>query len=499
MSRLRGVAAVVAAAIGAHLTALGGGFVWLDHAHLQDGYAIARPGHMLELFTRGFAGTGFYRPLMGLSLSLDALVGGPFVFHATSLAWHAAAAVATVAASEALGLRRRAALLAGLVFAVHPLTGLVADAIAFRSEAMVATFLLAFVWAHVRGRATLAAVLLLAGCLTKEIAFGLAPLFVVALELGASGAARAPAEESAPPSTSRRTARAQARAAKRASKRPPDVAPGAAGPAVVRSLRRLIAAECLALGAAAVLRLAYAPAFRAAHEGLGTADAIGTRLSALAKSAAAVIFPVDRTICDAFRIVHLWQPTALAGALVTLALGALAWRRRGPALLLVIALLPSLHLVPVMRWWSPHYVYVPLAFVAMLVAEAADRRGERTRTAAAVATLLLSIVTFVDGRRYASDVTLWTPEVAAQPACREGQFYLGEVDREARRWDAAARRYEAALALESGDAAEAEKLLAPETARPDALPASLVVRAMALRQLGREDEAAQLLTRAGAR
>ena len=33
--------------------------------------------------------------------------------------------------------------------------------------------------------------------------------------------------------------------------------------------------------------------------------------------------------------------------------------------LFALALLPSLDLVPVMRFWSPHYLYVPLTFGAM--------------------------------------------------------------------------------------------------------------------------------------
>ena len=52
-----------------------------------------------------------------------------------------------------------------------------------------------------------------------------------------------------------------------------------------------------------------------------------------------------------------------------------------------------------------------------------------------------------------------------------------------------------ALALQRGDAAEAEQLLAAETARPDAMPASLFVRALALQKLGRREEAALLLAR----
>ena len=53
---------------------------------------------------------------MAASLSLDAaLGGGAWLFHATSLLWHAAAAVLVVVAAEALGLTRRAGVVAGML------------------------------------------------------------------------------------------------------------------------------------------------------------------------------------------------------------------------------------------------------------------------------------------------------------------------------------------------------------------------------------------------
>src|SRR4029079_1358004 len=102
--------------------------------------------------------------------------------------------------------------------------------------------------------------------------------------------------------------------------------------------------------------------------------------------------------------------------------------------------------VPVARWWSPHYVYLPAAFALMLVGELVDRLGERAVQVARAVAVVLGIVTILDARKYASDRALWTPEVEARSTCREGQFYLAEVDREAKRWEEAARRYEAALA-----------------------------------------------------
>ena len=208
-------------------------------------------------------------------------------------------------------------------------------------------------------------------------------------------------------------------------------------------------------------------------------------------------------------------------------------------------MLPSLQLVPVSRWWSPHYLYIPLAFVAILVAPLFERFGRRGSIAAGGVLVGLGALTLLESRRYESDATLWTPEVARQPACREGQLFLGDVARLERRWDAAAKRYEAALApwpgilayvdrrsalqnlgtvrieqrrfgdardaferalegttderarrelthnlaaaaLADGDAAEAAALLEAEVARPDALPESIALRRMALERLRRD-------------
>ena len=505
---------VAVVAVLAHLTALGAGFVWLDHSHLQEGLALAKAGEWVSLFGRGFAGTGFYRPLMAASLSLDAALGGaPWLYHATSLLWHAAAAVLVVLAAETLGVARRGAVLAGMIFAVHPATSLVAAAIAFRSEAMIAAALLALVVWHRAGRPWLAALALLFGALTKETALVLGPLLIAALELDARGE-----------------------------------------PAGLRARWRLFAAEGAALVVAVSLRLAFAPAWRATFAPLGPGEAAGTRLASLGKSAAALVVPADRTICDAFPVTGLASGWALLGALVLVAAAVLAWRRRGPALLLVLALLPSLNLVPIMRWWSPHYLYVPLAFAAMLAAERVVALGRRAQWAAAAVVALGAVIVLRDDLRFRDDQALWAPEVAANPACREGHFYLGSAALAHKQLDVAAAHWESAVAvtpgvlsyvdraaalqnlgvtrleqgklaeagaafraalelmtgeearrrlthnlatteLRAGNPAEAARLLEPEVSRPDAFPESIFIRARALHQLGREAEAGALVQR----
>jgi tetratricopeptide (TPR) repeat protein len=522
------IVAVAALAVASHAAALRGGFVWLDHAHLEGGLALAEPARLGELFTRGFAGTGYYRPLTAVSLSLDAAVwGAPALFRAVTLGWHALAAVFVCMAGRALGLSARAGLIAGLAFAVHPLTTLVASATAFRSESMSLVGLLGLVIAHEARRPFWAALALLAGALTKETAWLLGPLFVVALELGRS---RPAGQRRAPLS------------------------------------RSLLGAEAAAFALATLLRVVFAPPFRAAYPALSASEALGTRLAAIGKGALAVLVPIDRSICDAFPVTALTSPLALGGALVLAGVGYLAVRQRGAALLLGLSLLPALQLVPVMRWWSPHYLYIPLAFLALLLGRAAehvlrDRVTERFRRAAlgglAAAGIACFALSLDDSGRYASDERLFRPELEREPACREAEFYLAEVARAAGRYGEAGAHYAhaaapvagylayvdegaalqnlgamrfaeghldgartafthalsrpldpdearrlvhniAVIALTRGEPAEAARLLEPETRRPDAMPQSLAVRARALHELHRDDEARVLLAK-GAR
>jgi protein O-mannosyl-transferase len=505
--------AVAALAVASHAAALRGGFVWLDHAHLEGGLALAEPARLGELFTRGFAGTGFYRPLTAVSLSLDAaLSGAPALFRAVTLAWHALAAVAVCVAGGALGLSARAALIAAVGFAVHPLTTLVASATAFRSESMSLVFLLGLLVAHQARRPFWAGAALLAGALTKETAWVLGPLFVAALELDR-----------------------QRGAAKR--RAPLDL--------------RLLAAEAAGFAIATLLRWLYAPPFRASHPALGVSEAVGTRLAALGKSALAVLLPIDSSLCDAFPITGLASPLALAGGLVLGGVGYLAVRRLGLPLLLALSLLPALQLIPVMRWWSPHYLYVPLAFLALLfgrAVEAATHAGRVPLVALVAALVACFALSFAASGRYASDERLFRTELEREPACREARFYLAEVARAAGRYGEAGAHYAlassgvpgyiayvdegaalqnlgavrlaegrldaaraafvqalarpldpfesrqlvhnvAVIALAQGDAAEAARLLEPETRRPDALPESRLVHARALQALAQGGEA----------
>lgn len=391
---------VIVAALASHATALRAGFVWLDHAHIEAGLGLT------GAFTQAFAGTGFYRPLTALSLSLgEALGGGPGIHHTINLLLHATAAVFVVLAAEAFGFRRRASTLAGLVFAVHPITSLSAAAIAFRSEPMITIALLGLVIAHLKNRPVIAAISIVLGGLSKETALALAPLLVIALEVA--------------PKT--------------------------------RTLdRKLLAVEGVALLAVLGLRQAFAPPWPARFPDLSISEAIGTRLGALAKSTAAFALPIQPRICDAFPITPAWAFPSLLGACAVLVLYLAVRRGDAISLAFTLALLPSLQLVPTLRWWSPHYLYMPLAFGSLLVAERVTARSERWLAGALVACLALGVISWRDGRRYRDDNSLWSPEIATAPACREGSFYIAEEARKRGALLAAAGSYEASLASYPG-------------------------------------------------
>ena len=497
-----------------HAPVLNGGFVWLDHGDLQQGAAVRPPSEWLQLLTHGFARTGFYRPLMALSLSLDALWGGPFIFHLMNLGWHAAATVTVFLAGRALGLCRSAAGVGALLFAVHPVTDLVVGGIAYRADSIVTVTLLVLVIAHLRARPVVAAVALLAGALTKETALVLGPLFILAAEF----ALDCPA------------------------------------PRANELRRRLWAWEAAALACAVALRVAFAPAWRAVRPPLVGSEEVGTRLAALWKSGIRLVLPWDVSICDTFSIFTPADPRALEGAVLAAVLIGLALWKRGPALFFVLALLPSLSFVPTPRFWSPHYLYLPLAFAAMGVGQALARLGKPAWGVAGVVAFILGTRSFADSARFRSDETLFTPEIQAEPRCREAQFYLGAAHLKAGRWEAAAQSYGAAAAqtpgymsyadvpaafqnlgvarfkqgryAEAGEAllqalslpvpaaqrrelvinlgaselaqqhaVRAEELLREEAARPDALPEALLLYARTLNALGQTEQARAALQR----
>ncbi len=123
-------------------------------------------------------GGHMYRPLVIAGFALDARVDGTVWFHAVNLLWHAGAAVA-VAALARHWMDAPGGLVAGLLFAVHPVHVEAVANVVGRAELMAAVFTVLAVYAALgRAHPGWSAAALALGLLSKENA-AVAPALVV--------------------------------------------------------------------------------------------------------------------------------------------------------------------------------------------------------------------------------------------------------------------------------------------------------------------------------
>jgi tetratricopeptide (TPR) repeat protein len=394
----------------AHATFLGNGFVWLDHGDLQEGRAVLPLSRVGEAFGLRFGETGFYRPLVTLLHSLDAAVYRAWApgYHLTNLLLHlGVVAAAPLFLRAFLGLHEREALLAALVFAVHPVTWIV-GAIAWRPELLVALFTLlavsAHLWARSEARPSRALIVAAGFALalaSKETAVFWVPALILVSE--AANVAKGGGE-------------------------------GGGGRG--KTLAWLLTAEGLVLLLYLVVRARAVPeTWRVTAEPLEPSQAFGTRLSTLGLLVLDLVQPSLPTLSDATRVVPATNPLAVAAACAILGTTLALFRteRRSPwwrALLwLGAALLPAANLVPLPRFRSPHYGYfaaLPLAALIVLALRACSgRRAPWLRTALGLFVVAGAGATLLGGFRFRDDVHLFEPEVARDPAFREGHAELG--------------------------------------------------------------------------
>jgi hypothetical protein len=148
--RLLGAAAIVALAWLSYAGSLHHGFTYDDAMVLEDAAPLLRSGPLVTLvspdyFARSREGT--YRPVVTASYMLDARLFGASLpaSHAQGIVWHALCAlgVAALAARLLAGRWRYAPLVAGLLFACHPLTTEAVENVSFREDLLATAFVLA--------------------------------------------------------------------------------------------------------------------------------------------------------------------------------------------------------------------------------------------------------------------------------------------------------------------------------------------------------------------
>jgi hypothetical protein len=166
-------AAVAACAVIVYLGALWNQFALDDNQIVRFNNLVLQFSGVWRAFVSPYwppvIGGGLYRPLPLASYAIDWQLGGAaWWFHAVNVAWHAVASVA-VAWLARQWSGQRAALAAGLLFAVHPVHVEAVANIVGRAELMAGLFaILAVYGALAHDRLWWSAVALAAGLLSKE-------------------------------------------------------------------------------------------------------------------------------------------------------------------------------------------------------------------------------------------------------------------------------------------------------------------------------------------
>jgi len=172
----------------AYLGALGNAFAW-DDTHIIVGNALVHaPSGMWRAFANPYWppdwGGYLYRPLVIASYALDWAIDGARWFHAVNLLWHAAASV-LVARLAWRWSGPSAALVAGVLFAVHPVHVEAVANVVGRAELMAACFSMLAVWVALeRDQPVWSTALCLIGLLCKENAAVVPALIVTGWALG---------------------------------------------------------------------------------------------------------------------------------------------------------------------------------------------------------------------------------------------------------------------------------------------------------------------------
>jgi protein O-mannosyl-transferase len=135
---------VAAGALLAYLAALGNGFALDDVPIIATNPLVHHWSGILTAFRTPYwppsSGAAMYRPLVLASLALDWQTGQLIWLHLVNVLWHAATSVAVAMLTKRWSGSQAAALLAGGVFAVHPVHVEAVANLVGRAELMAAVF-----------------------------------------------------------------------------------------------------------------------------------------------------------------------------------------------------------------------------------------------------------------------------------------------------------------------------------------------------------------------
>ncbi len=431
---LAGVGLIVAAVVLAWSNSLTGPFVLDDHSSIVDNPTIRHlwpPDWLRPPATAGETVSG--RPVLNFTFAVNHAVGGLEVrgYHVANLLIHVAAALVL------WGLLRRTpavgeggiALVATLLWALHPLDTAAVTYVVQRAESLAGLFALLTLYGFVRGaqgggtRWFVAAVLAgLLGVGTKETVAVVPVLALLYDRAFLAGSFRA-----------------------------------------AWQLRGRVHAALLATWLPLAV-LVWTNAGRGGSVGtavIGTGAYFLTQCAAMVRYLGLVFWPVGQVfdygtpvMTDLGAVLPQFLLLAgLAGAALWLLVRNRPAGSAGAAFFLLLA--PSSSFVPVAtQTIAEHRMYLALAALAALVCAAAGARLPRRLAVglAVVAIVALGAATFARNRVYQSTLSLWTDTVAARPDNPRAHYNLGFALAAAGRTGEAAEEFERTLMLQPNHA-----------------------------------------------
>lgn len=404
-----------------HLSYINNGFIWLDHGDIERGRAIIPLSEIGSAFVTRFGQTGFYRPIVTVFNAIDFAVYGFWApgFHLTNILLHVAVSFAAILfVSSFFQISAFEKILIILFTGLNPIGLLPVGVISYRQELLVALFIYLSIYFYSRSRCDRKPVFkwyflfsYLSALMSKETALFLVPallLFWEALALK--------------------------------NKNKSNIIFGLSGWALVTF-------------AYIGLRIAAVPEiWHSTSPSISFSEAIGTRIVSVSMLAWQMLLPTVPKLSDAVTVVPLNDPFVMMIIFVLLAISGLALRKRISrenltiSVLFLILLFPAFNIVPLPRFYSPHYGYlmIPVIGVAfvLLIRHINKSLGILL---CSVWLIIAAFSTFRSGFKFNNDLVLFLPEVENDARFLEGHQYLGDYFFRQQKWDIAESHYLSAL------------------------------------------------------
>jgi len=474
MSRAWGIYLIIAAASAAgHLSSLRGGFVSDDLEFVVQNPHIRKLSHLPQAFySRAYYSSSgkfsIYRPIASATFAVDYAVWGlkPLGFHLTNLVFHTLNACLVLAVARWVLTSHVAALLAAMLFALHPMQTEAVTWVAGRSNTLFLFFSLLSFLAFARGgvvapttdhrppttRPASARSLLVVSLafyalalLSKEMAIVL-PLLLLLYALCFARPTVTGDEAWKNERTERSTFNVQRSTFNDGIQNPKSkiqnrlllaqIAPFFAVAAVYVVVRSLILGETSQKG----------------YWGTGAHSTFVTMLAAVGEYMRLLVLPVHPNIDHPIRILDsLREPAAWVSLLVILSALALAIRAPAPSgvrfgiLWFFIGLLPVSNIVPLQATLAERFLYLPsLGFCFSLAAATSLLRGQRQRLALA-GVLCAATLTIHRNLDWLTGPSLWKSTILAAPQSEMGHNNLGMAYSAQKNLKRAVSEYERAL------------------------------------------------------